>query len=101
MTDQLASLNFCCNYELNSTTKINWENACLTSYDGREFCRLGLPFPEDLTGVDADAGDENGLKFNCYVNHKIDDYWVPKLENELKKHVPEIAARISAGTTPQ
>jgi len=76
---------------------IHWETACLASYDGGIFCRLGVPFPDDLTGVDIDAG-ENGLKFNCYVNHKIDDYFVPKLESELKVHVPEIAARIAGET---
>ena len=74
---------------------VHWEEACLASYDGGTFCRLGVPFPDDLTGVDVDKGVD-GLKFNCYVNHKIDDYWVPKLEDKLKEHVPELAARIAA-----
>ena len=76
------------------TPKIFWEEACLASYDGGAFCRLGVPFPDDMTGVDISKG-ENGLKFNCYVNHKIDDYWVKLLENDLKQHVPEMAERIA------
>ena len=80
------------------TFQLNWEEACLASYDGGHFCRLGVPFPEDLTGVDVDAGID-GLKFNCYVNHKIDDYWVPKLEEKLKEHVPQIAARMAGEST--
>jgi len=52
-----------------------------------------VPFPDDLSGVNIIAG-ENGLKFNCYVNNKIDEYWVKRLEGELKEHVPEIAHRI-------
>jgi hypothetical protein len=73
--------------------QIYWEEACLASYTGKSFCRLGTPFPKDLTGVNISDG-KDGLKFNCYVNHKIDDYWVKELENGLKDHVPEIAKRL-------
>ena len=83
---------------LTLTFQLNWEEACLASYDGGYFCRLGVPFPEDLTGVDVDAGID-GLKFNCYVNRKIDEYFVPQLEKELKEHVPQIAARMAGEST--
>jgi hypothetical protein len=65
---------------------------CKATYDGRSACRLGTPFPDDMTGVNETLGDE-GWKLNCYANHKIDDYWVKHLENDLKIHVPEIASR--------
>jgi hypothetical protein len=74
-----------------------WETACKAEYDGKISCRLGSPFPENMTGVDLSHGDE-GWKFNCYVNHKIDDYWVPLLEHNLKSHVPELASRLAAET---
>lgn len=72
-----------------------WEEACKATYDGKKSCRLGSPFPEDMTGVNETRGTpgDEGWKFNCYVNHKIDDYWVKRLENELKNHIPEIAKR--------
>ena len=69
-----------------------WESACKATYTGKAACRLGSPFPEDMTGVNETLGDE-GWKFNCYVNHKIDDYWVPLLERDLKPHIPELASR--------
>ena len=69
-----------------------WETACSANYTGAYACRLGTPFPEDMSGVDESEGDE-GWKFNCYVNRKIDDYWVKKLEQDLKPHIPELAAR--------
>ena len=74
-----------------------WETACKADYDGKQTCRLGTPFPDDQEEVDLAKGDE-GWKFNCYVNHKIDDYWVPRLENNLKQHIPELADRIEAQT---
>jgi hypothetical protein len=71
-----------------------WEMACAATYEGQATCRLGTPFPEDMTGVNMTAGDE-GWKFNCYVNHKIDDYWVKQLEDNLKDNVPEIAKKLA------
>jgi hypothetical protein len=72
-----------------------WEMACSAAYNGGAYCRLGTPFPEDLAGVNITAGDD-GWKFNCYVNHKIDDYWVKLLESHLKDHIPEIAKKLEA-----
>lgn len=72
---------------------VSWEEACAASYTGGTYCRLGVPFPHDLTGINISAG-ENGMKMNCYVNPKIDDYWVKELESKLKEHVPEIAQQM-------
>lgn len=74
---------------------VYWESACSAASDGQATCRLGTPFPEDMTGVDLKAGDE-GWMYNCYVNHKIDDYWVPLLEDGMKGNVPEIAQKLEA-----
>jgi hypothetical protein len=70
-----------------------WETACSAAYNGQSTCRLGTPFPEDMSGVNITRGDE-GWKFNCYVNHKIEDYWVKLLEADLKSHIPEIANKL-------
>lgn len=72
-----------------------WETTCSASYEGGGYCRLGTPFPDDMTGVNISAGDD-GWKFNCYVNHKIDDYWVGLLERDLKDHIPELAKKMEA-----
>jgi len=72
---------------------IFWEKACLASYNGSSFCRLGMPFPDDSAAVNTTT-DKAALKYNCYLNHKIDNYWVKELESKLKDHVPEIAKRL-------
>jgi len=59
-----------------------WEKACLGNYTGRYACRLGNPFPKNWTG---ELSDENGIKYNCYMNHKIEDYWASLLRTELKR----------------
>ena len=72
-----------------------WETACSAAYNGGATCRLGTPFPENMTGVNLTLGDE-GWKMNCYVNHKIEDYWVKLLDDQLKDHIPELAERVAA-----
>jgi hypothetical protein len=75
---------------------VGWEQACQAHYRGGIMCRLGNPFPEqeqELEHVsDLSAGDEHGLEYNCYVNHKIDDYWVRRLEESLKDKMPALLA---------
>ena len=76
---------------------IGWESAChaATNLEGKQMCRLGTPFPDDGTPVDEAKGDEGGWKYNCYVNQKIDNFYVKNLEEELKKSIPEIAAKLN------
>lgn len=73
---------------------IDWETACNAGYEGKAMCRLGTPFEENMTPAQIANGDE-GWQYNCYVNHKIDDYWVPRLEADLKDHIPEMAERLA------
>lgn len=70
-----------------------WETACKADYTGKQTCRIGTPFPEDMRGINETLGDD-GWKFNCYINHKIDAFWVPLLEKELRRHIPELASRM-------
>lgn len=72
---------------------IHWEETCKASYKGYGTCRLGNPYPEDMSMVDESKGDD-GWKYNCYVHKKVDHYFVPHLEEQLKGHIPELAARM-------
>jgi hypothetical protein len=71
-----------------------WETACSATSKVDSTCRLGTSFREDITNVNIAHGDE-GWTFNCYVNHKIEDYWVKLLEANLKSHIPEIANKLA------
>jgi len=72
---------------------VHWEETCKAGYEGYGTCRLGSPYPEDMTNVDESKGDD-GWKYNCYINTKVDHYFVPRLEEKLKGHIPELAARM-------
>lgn len=48
----------------------------------RGLCRLGIPFPKTPDGTN---GTEDGWAYNCYVNERAENFFVPKLESALKK----------------
>ena len=52
-------------------------------------CNVGIPCPDDLPFDDAthQGGflDHDGNFCNCWVNRKVDDIWLPKLEDSLRK----------------
>ena len=56
----------------------DWKYAC--SGRGYDQCRIGFPWPED--GSNATV-DENGWRYNCYANPRIDNYWAPKVQARL------------------
>jgi hypothetical protein len=60
----------------------NWERACSGSFKGRYVCRLGNPFPRNWNGS---TSDENDIKYNCYLNYKVEDYFLKLLKRDLQR----------------
>lgn len=61
-----------------------YEYVCRKDYTGNQYCRLGNPWPPGAEEANITA-DSNGWKYNCYVNERIEQYWVPRLEKALRK----------------
>jgi hypothetical protein len=59
-----------------------WEKQCKGEMEGS--CKIGVPYP-DLNTSNTVTKDEHGWLYNCYVNPKIEEFWVPLLHEELKK----------------
>ena len=60
-----------------------WEKRCRGEMK-KGTCRIGVPYPDADTS-DTITKDSDGWLYNCYVNPKIENYWVPLLDEELKK----------------
>eukprot|EP00537_Pseudo-nitzschia_pungens_P009272 CAMPEP_0172380020 /NCGR_PEP_ID=MMETSP1060-20121228/70226_1 /TAXON_ID=37318 /ORGANISM="Pseudo-nitzschia pungens, Strain cf. cingulata" /LENGTH=784 /DNA_ID=CAMNT_0013107767 /DNA_START=170 /DNA_END=2524 /DNA_ORIENTATION=+ len=60
-----------------------WQTRC-TGEMKRGQCRIGVPYPS-LNASGTELKDSEGWLYNCYVNPKIENYWVPLLDEELKK----------------
>ncbi len=63
-----------------------WERNCHVNHTGGAFdqCRLGIPWPD---GQDENNNhghhNDDGWLYDCYVNKRIEDFWGPKLYNQL------------------
>ena len=56
--------------------------------NGPSNCLVGIPCPDDVSFVDAlhtknVFKDENGKFCNCWMNRKVENYWLPKLKEAL------------------
>lgn len=60
-----------------------WEVICRADYPGGGLCRIGVPYP-DINTTNS-TGDSNGWAYNCYVNSKVENYWVPLLQEAINK----------------
>lgn len=59
-----------------------WKGNCHKDGKGFDQCRIGFPWPEDGSSA---TYDSDGWEYNCYVNHRIDEYWAPRLQAKLKE----------------
>jgi hypothetical protein len=59
-----------------------WKRNCHKDGNPIDQCRIGFPWPEDGSNR---TNDDEGWKYNCYVNPRIDNYWSPLLKNKLKE----------------
>ena len=71
---------------------VGWERVCHIDIMKepkswrRGLCRLGIPWPVDPGLVKQNATEE-GWAYNCYVNRKVEEYFVPRLNAALKDHL--------------
>lgn len=54
-------------------------------------CYVGFPSPNG-TAMYGHSG-EDGMEYNCFINHKVENYWVPLLKERLR-----LAEASSSGT---
>jgi hypothetical protein len=45
-------------------------------------CYVGFPSP-DGTAIFGQSG-EDGMEYNCYINQKVENYWIPLLKERLR-----------------
>lgn len=58
----------------------NWKEVCKHN---KGFCRIGTPYPPGALEANL-TEDKDGWSYNCWVNEKVEDYWVPKLQAALE-----------------
>lgn len=56
-----------------------WKTSCKHNAG---FCRIGTPYPPGAFEANK-TEDEDGWSYNCWINEKVEDYWVPRLQKAL------------------
>ena len=62
----------------------NYRSRCHYQFEKKwRGCFVGFPWPNNtmITG----AHDADGMEYNCFVNYKVRDYWIPRLEAAVKR----------------
>ncbi|GKY94748.1 hypothetical protein MPSEU_000440200 [Mayamaea pseudoterrestris] len=61
-----------------------WRGHCHKDFDKKWLgCLVAVPWPNSTKKKGDDAYDQDGLSYNCFVNQRIEDYWLPKLTEAL------------------
>ena len=70
-----------------SITTKGYQTRCRFDYEKKWLgCYVAVPWPSNITSnkvTEEDANDENGMQYNCWINKRVDDYFVPKLKEAL------------------
>lgn len=60
-----------------------YQTRCRFDYEKKwQGCWVGVPHPKEPTEHEY---DEDGLEYNCFINEKVDNYWVPKLRAAIEQ----------------
>ena len=54
-------------------------------------CWVAYPWPNNQVKKEDKAYDANGTLYNCFVNEKVENYWVPKLRSALEERAANLA----------
>jgi len=53
-------------------------------------CRLGYAWPNNKkveSTNESDLSNKDGFVYTCFINKKVEKFWVPRLEQNLAKHM--------------
>mmetsp|Transcript_40430 Transcript_40430/g.49249 ORF Transcript_40430/g.49249 Transcript_40430/m.49249 type:complete len:84 (-) Transcript_40430:4-255(-) len=67
-----------------------WDGNCGKEKNNGARCWIGFDWPageKDTETTDFSNATDDGYLYNCWVNERVEKYWVPLLENALKKRL--------------
>jgi hypothetical protein len=78
-------------------TKRYLVEACHTNYTKKwQGCYVGFPWPEGVVKTGEASFDRRGLMYNCFINERVETYWVPRLREALQKRSDSYPSKILA-----
>lgn len=85
VTDELHEAVLLHSKTLAKDMTAKYETRCKHDYEKKwQGCWVAFPFPPNHSPSDGNA-DKNGNEYNCYINERVDNFWVPRLREALRK----------------
>jgi hypothetical protein len=64
----------------------NWINKCRFDFAKKYIgCHIGFPWPNNIPSTDGTHNPATGWEYNCFVNQRVDSYWISRLEEAKAK----------------
>lgn len=71
-----------------SETTRGYKTRCRYDYEKKwQGCYVAFPYPSNITNknTEKNAHDTEGMEYNCWINERVEGYYVPKLREALAK----------------
>ena len=66
----------------------NIDTRCHHSFGKRRMgCFCGFPWPDNQQSESDTYNVTTGFIYNCFVNRRVDEYWIPRLEEAMRKRM--------------
>ena len=72
----------------------NYETHCHKDFEKKWLgCWIAVPWPNNVEKKGEGSYNDKGLLYNCFVNEKVDNYYVPKLKEAMQRRQEQWAAQ--------
>jgi hypothetical protein len=67
----------------------NYKNRCRFDYEKKwQGCWVAFPWPESNgSRIVKVTHNDDGMEYNCWINKKVDEFWIPRLRSALKERM--------------
>lgn len=63
---------------------LDYKERCRFDYSKKwQGCWVGNPWPTQTNMTGNRTYDESGMDYNCWINQKVEEYWIPRLKERL------------------
>jgi hypothetical protein len=95
VTDEIQEATMIHTKDIDFSSTKSWKSRCRGDFKKKwQGCNVGIPWPNNTKVVEGGAHDDgNGIEYNCFLNNKVEDYWIPRLEQAIAKRKATIPSR--------
>jgi hypothetical protein len=86
-SDELSEVVMVHTKSLGREMTFNFNTTCRFDREKKwQPCWVAFPWPDEQRSTETnETHDEDGMEYNCYINQRVENYWVLKLREALEK----------------